>query len=483
MDTGFSISLLDIRPVVPELTMVSVGLILLLLDLVVRKKELVAFAGIVGAIVALYGTFKLYGLSEPQLAFSNMFILDGYANFFKLIFYLNVILTICISFKYMKIEKASYGEYYALLLFSTTGMMIMASAGDLIVLYLGLELMALSTYILAGLIRRQKRSNEAALKYFFLGAFSSAFLLYGIALTYGITGTTNIKDIAVSLLTLDIAGNPITLLGIIFIIVAFGFKIALVPFHMWAPDVYEGAPTSVTAFMSVGPKAAGFAVLGRVLFDAFGVMQVQWSSILIPLSVLSMAGGSIIALAQTNIKRMLAYSSIAHAGYMLLGVIAGTSVGLTSTVNYLMIYLFMNMGAFAIVTMLRREGFQGENIEDYMGLAKDHPLASALMLVFMFSLTGIPPTAGFIGKFYVFMAAIQEGYTYLAIIAVVFSAVSAFFYLRIVVYMYMKDPKEAVTLTTSPAMSIALAVTTMMVLILGIFPSILLNLVRYSVLG
>ena len=483
MDTGFSISLLDIRPIVPEITMVCAGLILLLLDLVVRKKEVVAFVGIVGAIVALYGTFKLYGLSEPQIAFSNMFILDGYANFFKLIFYLNVILTIGISVKYMKVEKASYGEYYALLLFSTTGMMIMASAGDLIVLYLGLELMALSTYILAGLLRGQTRSNEAALKYFFLGAFSSAFLLYGIALTYGITGTTNISDIAVSLLTLDIVDNPVTMLGIIFIIVAFGFKIALIPFHMWAPDVYEGAPTSVTAFMSVGPKAAGFAVLGRVLFDAFGVMHVQWVSILIPLAVLTMAGGSIIALAQTNIKRMLAYSSIAHAGYMLLGIIAGTSIGLTSTVNYLMIYLFMNMGAFAIVIMMRREGFQGENIEDYMGLAKDHPLASALMLVFMFSLAGIPPTAGFIGKFYVFMAAIHEGYTYLAIIAVVFSAVSAFFYLRIVVYMYMKDPKESVTLTTSPSLSIVLAVTAMMVLILGIFPSILLNLVRYSILG
>jgi NADH-quinone oxidoreductase subunit N len=235
--------------------------------------------------------------------------------------------------------------------------------------------------------------------------------------------------------------------------------------------------------MSVGPKAAGFAVLGRVLFDAFGVMHVQWVSILIPLSVLTMAGGSIIALAQTNIKRMLAYSSIAHAGYMLLGIIAGTPLGLTSTANYLMIYLFMNMGAFAIVIMMRREGFHGENIEDYMGLAKDHPLASVLMLVFMFSLAGIPPTAGFIGKFYVFMAAINEGYTYLAIIAVVFSAVSAFFYLRIVVYMYMKDPKEAVILTTSPSMNIALAVTAMMVLILGIFPSILLNLVRYSILG
>ena len=483
MEMETIISLLDVRAIVPELTLICVGLILILLDLVVKKKELVAVVGIVGTIVALYGTYKLYGFYEPQLAFGGMFVLDGYSNFFKLIFYLNVILTICISVKYMDIEKSSYGEYYALLMFATTGMMIMASAADLIVLYLGLELMALSTYILVGITRRQRRSNEAALKYFFLGAFSSAFLLYGISLTYGLTGTTNLKEIAVALETLNLIGSPIMYLGLIFLIVAFGFKIALVPFHMWAPDVYEGAPTSITAFMSVGPKAAGFAVMGRVLFDAFAGMQVQWASILIPIALLTIAVGSIIALSQTNIKRMLAYSSIAHAGYMLLGIVSGTHEGLTSTINYLMIYLFMNIGAFAMVIMLRSEGFQGENLEDYKGLSKSHPLASALMLVFMFALAGIPPTAGFIGKFYIFLELINAGYAYLAVIAVVFSAISAFFYLRVVVYMYMKDPKEDVTLSTSPSMSIAIALTAMAVLIIGVFPSFLLNFVRYSILG
>jgi NADH-quinone oxidoreductase subunit N len=297
------------------------------------------------------------------------------------------------------------------------------------------------------------------------------------------TGSTNLAEIAQAIHMTNIAGNPIMYLGLLFILVAFGFKVALAPFHMWAPDVYEGAPTSVTAFMSVGPKAAGFAVMGRVLFDAFGAMQVQWTTVLIPLSILTIAVGSITALSQTNIKRMLAYSSVAHAGYMLLGVITGTVDGLTSTVNYLMIYTFMNIGAFSIVILLRREGFQGENIEDYMGLSKKHPLASALMLVFMFSLTGIPPTAGFMGKFYVIMETINAGYTYLAVIAVIFSAISAFFYLRIVVYMYMKDPKEEVVLSNSPSMSIALAVTGVMVLVLGIFPSFLLNLVRSSILG
>lgn len=483
MDLPITISLMDIRAIVPELTLICAGLIIMLLDLIIKKKDVVALAGIAGTVLALYGTYKLYGIADTQFVFSNMFVLDGYANFFKVIFYLNLILTICISMKYMKIEKASFGEYYALLLFATSGMMIMASAADLIVLYLGLELMALSTYILTGLMRKQPRSNEAAIKYFFLGAFSSAFLLYGISLTYGMTGTTNIREIAYAVYTLGIAENPIMYLGLIFMIVAFSFKVALAPFHMWAPDVYEGAPTSVTAFMSVGPKAAGFAVMGRVLMGAFGDMHDQWVSILIPLAVLTMATGSIIALAQTNIKRMLAYSSIAHAGYILLGIIAGTPEGLTASVNYLMIYTFMNIGAFAIVIKLRSEGFQGENLDDYKGLAKSHPVSAALMLIFMFSLCGIPPTAGFIGKFYVFMELIGSGYTYLAIIAVMFSAISAFFYLRIVVYMYMKDAEQEIVLTESPTMNIALAVTSVMVLVLGIFPSFLLSFVRYSIIG
>ena len=477
------LNLFTVRLIAPELILICTALILLLLDLMVKRKETVAFVGVLGTLLSAYVSFKLYTLGWSGSVLLGMFVFDGYANFFKLIFYANVILTIFISLKYMVIEKASFGEYYALLLLATSGMMIMAGATDLIILYLGLELMALSTYILAGLIRGQLRSSEAALKYFFLGAFSSAFLLYGISLTYGLTGTTNLNEIAIAVQMLNLIENPILLLGIVFFVVAFGFKIAIAPFHMWAPDVYEGAPTSITAFMSVGPKAAGFAVLGRVFFDAFGSLQVQWTSILIPLAVLTMAVGSIIALSQTNIKRMLAYSSIAHAGYMLLGIIAGTPGGLASTMNYLFIYAFMNIGAFAVVIMLRSEGFRGEDISDYKGLARSHPLASAMMLIFMFSLTGIPPTAGFIGKFYVFMELINAGYVPLVIIAVVFSVISAFFYLRIVMYMYMKEPKEEVTLTTSASMSFTLAVTALIVIILGIFPSYLLDFVRFSIFG
>jgi NADH-quinone oxidoreductase subunit N len=403
-----SLNLPEIRPIAPELVMICTALSLILLDLLVKRKEIVALAGIAGTALAIYLSFKIFVLTGPLSAFGDMFVMDGYSNFFKLIFYINLILTICISLKYIRVEKASFGEYYTLLLLATSGMMIMASAMDIMVLYLGLELMSLSTYILVGVMRNNLKSNEAAIKYFLLGGFSSAFLIYGASLIYGLTGTTNIAGIAAFVGEHGLSGNKILLLSMVLFVVALGFKIAAVPFHMWAPDVYEGAPTSITSFMSVGPKAAGFAAIGRVFLIAFGSVKIEWSMVLIPLAVLSMGIGNILALSQTNIKRMLAYSSIAHAGYALLGIIAGTNEGLSSMMNYLFIYAFMNIGAFAVVIMLRSEGFIGEDISDYEGLAKSHPLASALMLVFMFSLTGIPPTAGFIGKFYIFMEAIHH---------------------------------------------------------------------------
>jgi NADH-quinone oxidoreductase subunit N len=348
------------------------------------------------------------------------------------------------------------------------------------VLYLGLELMALSTYILAGFIRYDAKSNEAAMKYFLLGSFASAFLLYGISLTYGMTGTTDLTQIARMIRPNGLAGKPGLTMALILFAVAFSFKIAAVPFHMWAPDAYEGAPTSVTAFMSVGPKAAGFAVLGRVFLQAFPMVKNEWSAILIPIAILTMAVGNIVALSQTNIKRMLAYSSIAHAGYALLGVIAGTADGLAGMMNYMLIYAFMNIGAFAVIIMLRSEGFKGDVITDYEGLAKTHPLPAALMLIFMFSLTGIPPTAGFMGKFYLFMSAINEGYTWVVLIAVVFSAISAYFYLRIVMLMYMREPRETVVLTTSPSLGLALALTAIAVLAIGIYPAPVINLARIA---
>jgi NADH-quinone oxidoreductase subunit N len=468
----------DLGPVMPEILMTAFACLVLLIDLVVKKKEAIAVLCIAG--VGLI-TLSLFGATGPT--FGGMYIADGYSTFFKFIFFINVLLTILISMKYIAVERVNFGEYYSLILFSTLGMMIMASAADLIVLYLGLELMALSTYVLAGFIRQSVRSNEAALKYFLLGAFSSGFLLYAISIIYGLTGTTDIKAIAAFIQEKGLAGNLSLTLSAMMFIVAFGFKIAAAPFHMWAPDVYEGAPTSVTAFMSVGPKAAGFAVIGRVFLVAFASIKVDWAPVLIPIAILTMAVGNIVALSQTNIKRMLAYSSIAHAGYALLGIIAANNEGLASMMNYLFIYAFMNIGAFAVIIMLRSEGFKGEDIEDYQGLSKTHPLAAGLMLIFMFSLTGIPPTAGFIGKLYIFMAAINAGYTWLVIVAVIFSAISAFFYLRIIMYMYMRDPKIDVQLTTSFTNGVALLVTATAVLVIGVFPTALVEFAKAALIG
>ncbi len=455
----------DLSPLMPEIIVSAAAMLLLILELVFKDKGVLALVGIIAAAATLYVLPASYGET-----FGGMFISDSYSMYFKVIFLINFVLTVLISLKYLQRQKAEYGEYYSLLLFATAGMMIMASAKDFIVLYLGLELMALSTYILAGIKRHDIKSNEAALKYFLLGAFSSALLLFGISLIYGLTATTDLYKIAAQLKQSEVSTT--LLLSMLLIAVSFCFKIAAVPFHMWAPDVYEGAPTSITAFMSVGPKAAGFAVIGRVFYVAFQNIQPDWTAVLIGIAILTMAAGNILALVQTNIKRMLAYSSIAHAGYMLLGIITGTLEGRQAMMTYMLIYAFMNMGAFAVVIMLDK----GEEIKDYNGLAKSSPLVAALMLVFMFSLTGIPPTAGFIGKFNIFMAAINAGYTWLVVIAVIFSSISAYYYLRVVMNMYMKESTggEAV-IHTSPSLGLALLITVVMVFVIGIIPSVVIG--------
>ena len=460
----------DINPVLPEIILIAAALLVLMLELFIKRKETIGFIALIGVGLSMCSMFYVKGV-VGQETFGGMFISDGYSAFFKIIFYLNFYLTVLISLKYLKIERALRGEYFGLLMFATAGMMIMASAGDLIVLYLGLELMALSTYILAGFLRHKKKSNEAAVKYFLLGGFSSAILLYGISMIYGLTGTTDIRHLAGLLAGGGIKSSPVLLLSVALFVVAFGYKVAAAPFHMWAPDVYEGAPTSITAFMSVGPKAAGFAVMGRVFLIGLASVRIEWTTILIPVAILTMAVGNIIAISQTNIKRMLAYSSIAHAGYAILGIIAGTQEGMAATMNYMLIYAFMNIGAFAVVIMLKSEGLEGDNLSDYEGLAKTHPVASALMLVFMFSLTGIPPTGGFMGKFYLLMSIVNAGYAWLAVVAVAFSAISAYFYLRVVMYMYMKESTETPVLSVSPAIGLALLITVAMVIAMGILPA------------
>lgn len=461
-----NIPLPDLRPIIPEIIMSLIACTLLSVELFAKDKtkDWLGYIAI-GASIAVF-----YAIPQSQgSTFGGMFISDGYSSYFKFIFLINLILTVLISFKYLQREDAEYGEYYSLLMFATLGMMLMASSADLILLYLGLELMALSTYILAGIKRHDIKSNEAAMKYFLLGAFSSAILLFGISLLYGLTTTTNIYEIAKHLKETEVT---ITLLmAMIMVICAFAFKIAAAPFHMWAPDVYQGAPTSVTAFFSVGPKAAGFAVIGRVFYIAFGSLQLDWTAILIGLAIFTMAVGNVLAIVQTNIKRMLAYSSIAHAGYALLGVIAGTQEGLDALMTYLLIYAFMNIGAFAIVIILEK----GETIKDYNGLSKSHPIIAFLMLVFMFSLTGIPPTAGFIAKFNIFMAAINSGYTWVVVVAVFFSAVSAYYYMRIVMNMYMKPMEEVAKIYPTLGNGVALLISVIMVFVIGVIPSVVIG--------
>lgn len=468
----------QLQVIKPELCMAGLAMVVLMLELVFKEKDVLALLSVLTIVIVGFVTLQ----GSPGIVFNSMFIADNYSLFFKIIFLSNALLTIFISVRYLKVEEIHFGEYYSLILFSTLGMMIMASAGDLIVLYLGLELMALSTYILAGFKRDDPRSNEAALKYFLLGAFSSAILLYGISMIYSITGTTVIRDIALQVSRVTLIHNAQLMMGLTMLIVAFGFKIAAAPFHMWAPDVYEGAPTPITAFMSVGPKAAGFAILARVFLTGFEPVAVDWQFTLSIMAVLTMAVGNILALTQTNIKRMLAYSSIAHAGYMLLGVIPGTAEAIGAMMLYMLIYAFMNIGAFTVIILLNSKTLKGEELSDYEGLGKTHPILGALMLLFMFSLTGIPPTAGFVGKFYLFLAVINAGYAWLAIVAVIFSAISAFFYLRVIMLMYMKDPQREVHLAPSATETVAAFFTTIMVLLIGILPSYFIQFAMSSII-
>jgi len=471
-----------ITPLMPEVVVVSAALLVLFFDLFIKKerKAVLGWFSLLGIVVAAIATYRLMGTQGTF--FAGTFNLDPFSVFFKYVFYIACGLGILLSINYLKIEDIHRGEYYALMLFATSGMMLMASAGDLITLYLGLELMALSVYILAGFMRRDNRSNEAAIKYLVLGAFSSGIMLYGMSLLYGLTGSTNLSEILAYLRAADL-NNPIVFLAMIMLVVSFGFKVAAAPFHMWVPDVYEGAPMSVTAFMSAGPKVAGFAVLLRVFLYAFAPLHAHATMILAGLAVLTMAVGNIMALSQTNIKRMLAYSSIAHAGYALVGLAAGGPEGVASVMLYVCIYALMNMGAFGVVIMLRKAGERGEEISDYAGLGKTNKTVAFLMLIFMFSLTGIPPMAGFVGKFFIFKSAVEAGLVWLAVAGVLFSAISAYFYLRVIMVMYMHEPKETIELTTSPSLALALAISVTAVLVIGVYPTDLLNFARASIAG
>ena len=471
---------INLAAIMPETILSIVAMVLLLLNVFVpgEQKAYLGYLSFIGIVVAFFSVVT--GWNAPlalQEGFSGSVLQDNFSLFFNGIVLVSAGLAVLISDQYLNREECNHGEIYPLILFASAGMMLMASGTDLMTIFLGLEVLSVSLYVLAGFNRANLKSNEAGLKYFLLGAFSTGFLLYGMALTYGATGTTKIAKIAAyAAMNTSVVNNPMFYVGMLLMAVGFSFKIAAAPFHMWTPDVYEGAPTPMTAFMSAGPKAAGFAAFLRVFIVAMPSLKVEWSGLLWVLAVLTMTAGNIIALRQDNIKRMLAYSSIAHAGYALVGFTAGNVDGTTGILFYLLSYAFMNIGAFAVIILVGKKGEENNNVSDYAGFGFKHPILAVVLSLFLFSLAGMPPTAGFVGKFYLFSGAIKAGYVWLAIIGVLNSAASVYYYLRVMVFMYMKEPAEEFDwLKLSPAVLLSITISVVGVLLPGIVPSYLLQ--------
>ncbi|HEV3057349.1 MAG TPA: NADH-quinone oxidoreductase subunit N [Vicinamibacterales bacterium] len=476
MPPGISTS--DFYYILPELVITAGALLVLVADVLLPRAQRGALGWVtLGVLAATLYALTPFRSTHVEVAHGLMAV-DQFGLFFKAVFLVAAAITVLMSMRYLEIEGASPGEYYFLILCATLGMMVMAGGIDLITIFIGLETMAVSFYILAGFIKPNQRSNEAAVKYFLLGAFSLGILLYGMSLMYGLSGTTNLRVMAP--LFVGQERDPRLVLAVILVVAGVGFKIAAVPFHMWAPDVYEGAPTPVTAFLSVGSKAASFAMLLRIFIEGLPAMSEDWRLLFYVLSIVTMTVGNIAAVSQSNIKRMLAYSSIAHAGYLLIGVVAGTARGVTAMLIYLLIYSFMQLGAFAVVVLLRRQDVIGDELKDFSGLHVRHPFAAFAMLLFMLSLGGIPPTAGFMGKFWLFGAAIDAGYYGLAVIGVLNSAVSLYYYVRIVVFMYLKKETIGSEPVSSPSLTVVLAVAVVATLALGIYPRLLFELADAS---
>lgn len=481
---------LNVIALAPELAVIITAALVMFFDMFIDDKRLLGYLSLLGLGVAAVITFVLFG-TGPAPAFQNVLISDGYALVLYLVFITTAALSVLIALSYLNNKGLQRGEYYALLLFSTSGMMFMAAATDLIIIFLGLEIMSIGLYILAAFNRRQLGSGEAGMKYFVLGAFASAFFLYGAALLYGATGFTNLQAMG-DWFTPD-HGNlddPIALVGLALLLIGFAFKVAAVPFQWWTPDAYHGAPTSVTAFMSVGAKAAGFAALVRVLMVSFDqAYTFDWQIAVAALAAITMTGGNVAALAQKDVKRMLAYSSVAHAGYILVGVAAATMTGVNSVLFYLMSYAFMNIGAFAVIAVIERRDAIGSTLADYAGLATRKPLLALAMALFMLSLTGIPPFVGFWGKLYVFKAAVEVNMSWLAVVGVINSAISAFYYLGVVVQMYMRSPAEgeaaadAAPINLSVPITVTLAASVIVTILLGVWPTPLVNLTSLGIFG
>jgi len=472
----------------PVILLALFGVGVLLTDLLLEEGQrylsaLTALVGIGFAAVQMWliqSEMSAAGITEME-AFRGAILLDRFGIFFTWIFLISSAIAILITIRYLEIEQEHHGEHYALILFATVGMIFLAIGMDLVTLFIGLELMVISVYILTGFLRRDRRSNEAALKYLLLGAFSTGILLYGMSLLYGISNSTNLKDIAFAVSQRP-SDDPVLLIAIITMATGLLFKIGAVPFHQWLPDAYEGAPTSITAFMSVGPKAAAFAFLLRVFLVPLESAREQWVPLLIGVAIATMTLGNLAAISQSNIKRLFGYSAISHVGYILLGLVAGNETGLQGIAVYLLVYVFMNMGALAVVVSMRRQNIIGDEIDDMSGLVYKSPAAAALMVIFLLALAGIPPTAGFLGKYFIFLALIETGHFVLAVIAVLYVAVAIYYYFRIAAVMFMSDPIHREAPSLSPGIQIALCVTAVMTLFIGLYPDPFIQVAGESVL-
>lgn len=427
------------------------------------------------------GYHALFTVNNQSVLFSNMLVTGGTANIFYFLFCFGAAIVTMLSIDYLKKAGIYFGEYYILLQSAVLGMMLMASARDLVMIFIGLEQMSVTFYVLAGFNRKKHISNEASLKYFLLGAFATGFIVYGMGLIYGAVGSMSIDSIIFSFKS--VSTNAIFIVGVLLFIIGFAFKIAAFPFHMWVPDVYQGAPTTVGALMSTGGKTAAFSAL-LIAFVPF-IGQAEFSifkPFLSALAVLSMLFGSIVAIAQTDIKRMLAYSSISHAGYMLIGVTSGLAEGTAGVIFYLAAYTFMNLGAFGVVSVLEGENDTNLKIDDYRNLGTKNPLLAGLMAMFMFALSGIPPFAGFFGKYYVFIAAIEANMTWLAIVGILSSVISVYFYLRIVIIMYFKDGNEGLSPILSNTALLGIIISALIVILMGVFPGSVIDLISTFVI-
>jgi NADH-quinone oxidoreductase subunit N len=467
--------------VIPILCVTLAGLVVLLAEAFRSRDEKMPIGGlaIIGLVGAGIASILLWDRNTESFGAVTA---DNFALFVNLVLVVVGILTVVFSADTVERDRLPAGEYYAVLLFAIVGMMLMGQATDLLVIFLALETMSIAVYVLTGIRRDQQQSTEAAFKYFLLGAFASSFFLYGIAFLYGTTGTTNIDELSTRIAAQSMSGNPMILLGIGLLIVGFGFKVAAVPFHMWSPDAYEGAPAVVTGFMSTGVKAAAVAAFVRVFLKGLDPMIADWAPVLWWIAAATMIIGSVVGVAQTSLKRMLAYSSIAHGGYLLLGLVAGNEVGKSAILFYLAAYALTNLGAFGVIALLGTRERANDDLRDYAGLWHSHPALATLMTFFLLSLGGFPPTAGFIAKWYIFSAAVGSGYYGLAVIGVLSSVVSVFFYLRIVVMMYMTDRDARPVPAPISRMAMAGLVVAMLgVLYLGVLPSRVIELAQQSI--